>query len=233
MAIYQKLKPLLKNPVTLWLKYLGYKYYLEWNHADKNLSIGYMSNVHQCRFGHFNTLFEHVSMEYVDIGDFSYVASNTRISHATIGKFCCIAQDIIIGPGKHPTADFVSSHPIFYSPLNQSQMSFATNSVFEEFSQTEIGNDVWIGARAIIMDGVKIGDGAIIGAGAIVTKDIPAYAVACGMPAKVLRYRFEPAEIDFLKQFEWWNKDIAWLEKHADKFRNIKALTTSDLHSVS
>ena len=68
-----------------------------------------------------------------------------------------------------------------------------------------IGNDVWIGTNAIVMDGVKINDGAIIGAGAIVTKEIPPYAIAVGVPAKVIKYRFSQEIIDKLMELRWWD----------------------------
>ena len=68
-----------------------------------------------------------------------------------------------------------------------------------------IDNDVWIGRNAIIMNGVKIADGAIIASGAIVTKDIPAYAIVAGVPAKIIKYRFDQSTIDKLLKLKWWN----------------------------
>ena len=128
----------------------------------------------------------------------------------------------MIGLGKHPTRNFVSTHPAFFSSLGQSQVTFSTESVFEEFAKINIGNDVWIGARAIILDCVNIGDGAIIAACAVVTKDVPDYAVVGGVPAKILRYRFEPNEIKFLKEFTWWDKDISWLRENYYQLHDIK-----------
>jgi len=216
------LRALIKNPFTLWIKYLSIKYYLEWKYADKKLLIGYMSNISNCQFGNYNVIYDKVSLRCVEIEDFSYIASNSRVTNSKIGKFCCIGSDVIIGPGKHPSRSFVSSHPIFYSPAGQSQITFVTEAIFDEFAQINIGNDVWIGTRAIILDGITIGNGAIVGAGSVVTKDIPPYAIAAGIPATILRYRFDTTEIAFLAQLKWWDRDITWLRENSGKFSNIK-----------
>ncbi|MBC7498177.1 antibiotic acetyltransferase [Candidatus Gracilibacteria bacterium] len=76
-----------------------------------------------------------------------------------------------------------------------------------------------------ILDGVTIGDGAIIGAGSIVTKDVEPYAIAVGVPARVIRYRFEPDEIAFLLQFRWWDKDVTWMQENYKSFHNMKEFT--------
>lgn len=73
-----------------------------------------------------------------------------------------------------------------------------------------------------ILDGVTIGDGAIVGAGAVVVKDIPPYAVAGGVPAKIIRYRFSEEEIQKLLKIKWWNREQTWLREHAELFRDIK-----------
>jgi acetyltransferase-like isoleucine patch superfamily enzyme len=83
----------------------------------------------------------------------------------------------------------------------------------------EIGNDVWIGQSAIILRQVsKIGDGAVIGAGAVVTKDVPDYAIVAGSPAKVIRYRFSQENIQKLKKEQWWNKSIEELKESINEF---------------
>lgn len=76
-----------------------------------------------------------------------------------------------------------------------------------------------------IIEGIRIGDGAIVAAGAVVTKDVPPYAIVGGVPAKIIRYRFNPEQIDFLQQLKWWDKDDSWkLRQHADEFANIETL---------
>lgn len=224
MNLLNIIRSILRNPVTLWIKWLVSKFYYEHKYTSKNLKIGYMASFSNCRFLSYNTLSDGVVLSNVKMGDFSYIGVNSKVANTDIGKFSCIGHEAIIGLGRHPSRDFVSVHPIFYSPDCQAQITFASPPFWEQFAQIKIGNDVWIGARAIILDGVTIGDGAIVGAGAVVTKDVPAYAVVVGVPAKVLRYRFEPTEIDFLNQFKWWDRDIDWLREHASIFHNIQQL---------
>lgn len=79
-----------------------------------------------------------------------------------------------------------------------------------------IGNDCWIGQRAILIGGITIGDGAVVMAGAVVTKDVPPYAMVGGVPAKIIKYRYDEETIDFLLKAQWWNRPIEWLkENHA------------------
>jgi acetyltransferase-like isoleucine patch superfamily enzyme len=81
-----------------------------------------------------------------------------------------------------------------------------------------IGNDVWIGFRAIILSGVRIGDGAVIGAGAVVTHDVPPYAIATGIPAKVQRFRFTEHQVKKLLQIAWWDWDLQEIVENIDYF---------------
>jgi acetyltransferase-like isoleucine patch superfamily enzyme len=215
---------MLNKYFPLWIKWLFTKVYYGCKYANKHLAIGYMVRFSNCIFGHYNTLYEGAQLTNVSMGDFSYIANNAKIGNTEIGKFSCIGPDVLAGLGRHPSRDFVSIHPIFYSPLRQAQITFVPTSFYDEFDKIKIGNDVWIGARAIICDGLTIGDGVIVGAGALVTKDIPAYAVVGGVPAKILRYRFEPNEINFLQQYKWWDKDVDWLRENFDQFHNIKKL---------
>jgi len=97
-----------------------------------------------------------------------------------------------------------------------------SQSRFEEFPITKIGNDVWIGARAILKTGVTIGDGAVIAAGAVVTSDVPPYTIVGGVPAKTIRMRYSPEQQRVVEQVAWWNRDWAWVKSHADLFMDIE-----------
>lgn len=137
------------------------------------------------------------------IGAYSYMHSGELYMVSKIGRYCSIAERVIIGvdPVGHPL-DWLSTHPFQYS----SKEPFANNTLSykSEWQDVEIGNDVWIGQEVMIMKGVKIGNGAVIGARSIVTRDIPDYAIALGVPAKVIRYRFSSEIIKSLQKYPWW-----------------------------
>jgi phosphonate metabolism protein (transferase hexapeptide repeat family) len=142
----------------------------------------------------------------VELGDYSYVVNDSDIAYAKIGKFTSIAAMTRINPGNHPM-----------DRASQSHFSYRASAYFDgerdedEFfawrraHQVIIGHDVWIGHAAIMLPGRRIGTGAVIGAGAVVTKDIPAYAVAVGNPARVIRQRFSDNTAAGLQQLAWWD----------------------------
>ncbi len=217
----------LLNPISIWLRWLIKKIYFEIKHRNSNLELGYLADVKNSKFGKYNTLYKYSRISNCILGDFSYISKNSQVYNTQIGKFSCIGPNVQTGLGVHPSSKFVSSHPIFYSTLAQSQITFVEKNLFEEFPYTTIGNDVWIGANTIIRDGIEIGDGVIIGAGAVVTKNIPPYAIAVGSPAKVIKYRFTEDQIRFLQEVKWWDKDLAWIKKNKDLFTNIDSFIST------
>jgi acetyltransferase-like isoleucine patch superfamily enzyme len=163
-----------------------------------------------------------VYLRNVSIGKYSYLGGYSSIIDCSIGRYCSIASYVLIGLGVHPSKNAVSTHPAFYSTLGQAGITYADKQYFQETQPITIGNDVWIGARAIIRDGVKIGDGAIIGAGAVVVKDVAPYSVVGGVPAELIRYRFSRPEINFLLKFKWWDREDAWVRANWRDFLDIK-----------
>ncbi|MBU2975498.1 CatB-related O-acetyltransferase [Zobellia sp. B3R18] len=154
--------------------------------------------------GKNSRIFRGCIINHSQIGDYSYIARNTLVQHAQIGNYCSIAHDVNIGLGQHPI-DLLSTSPIFYNKNNPLKYSLVEKSlIFEEYKTIKIESDVWIGARAIIMDGVKIGMGAIVAAGAVVTKDVPPFAIVGGIPAKIIKYRFNEDRIKQIIKSKWW-----------------------------
>jgi acetyltransferase-like isoleucine patch superfamily enzyme len=147
-------------------------------HKHPTLTFGRNVQIKQSTFGRHTQLADNANIFRCTIGDYSYIEVGTVAAHANIGKFCSIAGGTYIGLGVHPSRDFVSTHPAFYSRSRGLQTSFADRDYLTEYAPVTIGNDVWIGTAAIIRGGVTIGDGAIIGAGAVITEDVEADALA-------------------------------------------------------
>lgn len=147
------------------------------------------------------------------IGENSYLGSNVIIGNdkeTTIGKYCSIASDVTIGAFKHPIHTLSSSSFVYlekYESLgsNLKVQKPLTHLLDKGLEKVNIGNDVWIGVKATIMPGITIGDGAVIGSNAVVTKDVPPYAIVVGVPAKILKYRFDEDTIKDLLELKWWN----------------------------
>lgn len=163
------------------------------------------------------------------IGQGSYCRHDGELSDIKISKYCSIAPKVSIIKGKHPTKKIVSTHPFAYSSTPKEvglgfieNEIFKSNKIIEKNYEVVIGNDVWIGENVKILTGIKIGNGAIIGTGAVVVKDVPAYAIVGGVPAKIIRYRFTEEEIKFLEEFKWWDRDLKWIEENIELFGDIK-----------
>ncbi|MFV0943006.1 CatB-related O-acetyltransferase [Bacillus pacificus] len=150
-----------------------------------------------------------VIMSTSSLEDYSYVNFGTKIGLARIGRFCSIGNDCEIGMHAHPISH-ISTSPKTYGVGN----IFNACSMYNELSEeVEIGHDVWIGSKSIIMPGIKVGNGAIIGAGSVVTKNVQPYEIVVGVPAKHLRFRFDKEIIDYLEKLKWWNLDENQMNK--------------------
>jgi len=146
-----------------------------------------------------NTIIEKKSIvdKYTFIGNETFINTNCMITKSKIGNYCSIGSGVVIGPGEH-NLDAISLSGRFYK------------NTYDELTNRpcDISHDVWIGTNAIIMRGVKVGTGAVIGAGAIVTKDVPDFAIVVGVPAKILKYRFKEEKQKIIMQSKWFEKDL-------------------------
>jgi acetyltransferase-like isoleucine patch superfamily enzyme len=130
----------------------------------------------------------------------------------TIGKFCSIAPGVSLVPGGiHPMTG-VSTYP-FLKRLGYEDV----DSSVTRRGPIEVGHDVWIGTRALVLSGATVGNGAIVAAGATVVRDVPPYAIVAGTPARVIRYRLTQNEIDRLQGSRWWDYSDDILERNLDK----------------
>ena len=185
-----------------------------------------------------------VSDPNIEIGDYTmyndYVrdprdfAKNNVLYHypvngdkLKIGKFCSIAcgAKFLFTSGNHAMQSLSTyPFPIFFEEWNLDARDIC--SAWDNKGDIIIGSDVWIGYEAVIMAGVTIGDGAIIATRAVVTKDVPPYTIVGGVPAKIIRKRFDDATIERFEKLRWWDWDAAKIQ------RNISAIQSGDIAAL-
>ena len=176
------------------------------------------------RFGHQCRISGRVYVLNSTVGDYSYLEDGCRLLAADLGKFCAVAPKAQIGLADHPIGDYVTGHPAFYQHEPRLGYDFVEETRHQDTRRTTLGSDVWVGASACIKDGVTIEHGAIVGAASVVTRNVPPYAIVAGAPARVIRYRFDEATIEWLLALSWWDRSEAWLRAHAKLMCDIEAL---------
>ena len=180
------------------------------------------------KFTPYTHILSGAKLNNVSVGKYSRIGVNCQVTNATIGNFTAIGKNTVITVGQHPT-NYLTSHSIFYKKGNWGwHGDWIAPIDFNSNQKVNIGNDVWIGRQCIIMDGVTIGNGAIIATGAVVTKDVPPFAIVGGVPAKIIKYKYSQEMIELLEKIQWWNLPDEEITKIIDLF-HIKNPSIEDL----
>ncbi|ERJ32739.1 CatB-related O-acetyltransferase [Campylobacter concisus] len=201
------------------------------NKISDNVTVAKTAVVIDSTLSFFSRLKDYVEFRNSFLGAYSYVSQYTIVNKTNIGKFTSISSGCYIGLWEHNMQ--VSTHS-FYLYEHSGQFVKGYRNYDKDDLETNIGNDVWIGANSVILKGVNVADGAIVGAGAVVTKDVPEYGIVVGNPAKLLKFRYLKEDIDFMIRTKWWDFDRKKIQdlvdqKAFDDFEKFKKIVSDNL----
>lgn len=182
------------------------------------------STVVASTLGRYTEVGEGTRLDGVELGDYSYCDRLCDLANTTVGRFSNIASFVRIGATDHPL-DKASLHHFLYRSEKYwpDETDDADWFAQRRARRTVIGHDTWIGHGAQVKPEVTVGDGAVIASGAIVTKDVPAYAIVAGVPARVVRMRQPPEIAERLVRLAWWDWDHDTLRARLGDFRSLPA----------
>ena len=181
------------------------------------------ASVRDTSFGIYCEVGARTKVAESSFGDFSYVVNDSDIIYTEVGKFCSIAAHTRINPGNHPVGRAAMNHFTYRSSaygLGDDDPDFFD---WRRSFRCRLGHDVWIGHGVVVLPGVSMGNGAVAGSGAVVTKDVPAWTIVVGNPARALRPRFPPAVAEGLERIAWWDWDRDRLRSAMPDFRALSA----------
>lgn len=186
---------------------------------SENVKIGDFSRIENSKFGIMADIQRYALIYNCEIDDYTYTGRNFTAWYSKIGKFCSMSWNVSIGGANHDYKR-MTQHAFLYSP-QFGMIPNVESKKYDRFQDTcEIGSDVWIGCNSVICRGVKIGDGTVVGAGAVVTKDVPPYAIVAGVPAKIIKHRCSLELADRLVAAKWWNLPAEIIKQNIDVFNS-------------
>ncbi|MDX2139580.1 MAG: DapH/DapD/GlmU-related protein [Chloroflexota bacterium] len=179
--------------------------------------------IHNSHFGAWTEIGANSMVVETTFGDYSYTAGDNQIIYSEIGKFSNIASHVRINPGNHPMERVTLHHMTYRRKLYGFGEDDKDFFEWRRAHKCTVGHDTWLGHNVIIMPGVAIGTGAVVGSGAVVTKDVPPYMIAVGVPAKVIRPRFPEHIVEALMRIAWWDWDHATLGERLDEMNHVES----------
>ncbi|MCP9625581.1 chloramphenicol acetyltransferase [Rhodopseudomonas palustris] len=192
------------------------------------------ARLHDVKLGAYCEVGARTILHEVAMDDYSYVVNDSQITYTSIGKFCSIAAMTRINPGNHPMQRATQAHFTYrasaYFPGEQDDAEFFD---WRRAHHVSIGHDVWIGHGAIVLPGRSIGTGAVIAAGAIVTREVPAYTIVAGNPARVIKRRFSEEVAGRLVNLAWWDWDHETLRRALPDFRKLPVEAFCDKYEAA